>query len=322
MIYSCDRCNKIFKQKSNYLAHNRRKKSCINTNMIEYQNKIDCNSKLSTIPHFTTKNTQKNLKNHQKVGIILDDLTCSFCTKVYSRKDSLLRHLNICKTKLSHDNDIENKDKLIELLIEEKNLLAKQNALCNKEITELRAKITDISKLIINKNNKIICNSNNNINSHNQITNNIVVKFGHENINKLSFEEKLKICSSSFAATKNYIESLYFNKRLPEFHNVYVSDKKFKYGLVYDGKKFELQHLDFIIDELLETSTDNIQQMIEEHDIFEKLTPNKIKHIKMLIYQIKTSNDEVFIRERKYEIKMILYNNRKLILNTHKLPIE
>lgn len=77
-----------------------------------------------------------------------------------------------------------------------------------------------------------------------------------------------------------------------------------------------------MIDSLLTTSTDKIKDMIAEYDIYIKLSDKKIRHIKMLIDLIKKSTDENFINDRRHEIKMILYNNRKVVLDTHKLSIK
>lgn len=321
MNYICKRCNKIYFHKGHYLNHIKRKRPCNNNSdtMIRlFCSDIFNNNKNSPENiHDSAKNFQKNIKSAEIENN--NELVCNYCKFYFKRNDYLKKHYDRCKIKKQKDEEIKNKDKLIEFLLEEKNLLAKQNEINTKEIADLRNDIKNLTKLILsNKPSKIINTRNSNNNNNNNITN-IVVKFGSEDINALTLDEKIKICGSSFSAVKNYIEGIHFNKRLPEYHNVYISDKKFKYGLTFDGAKFELQHLDNIIDDLLCTSTDNIEQFIKQHDVFSKLSERNIDHIKKLVRMIKYSKEQWFIHDRRFEIKMILYNNRKIVESTHKI---
>ena len=228
MKYTCLKCNKIFNKKSNYQKHLDRKRPCVKTNSNNLDKNITDIFKLSNKQEITEK--QQVVTGKQQFLTDKNNI-CKYCDKNFTRKYGLIQHYKICKLKKIIDEENNNKDKLIELLLEEKENNKKHNE-------ELRNKINELEQIILksqNRRSNIISNNNNNNNSNNNITNNIVVKFGNEDINKLTFDEKLKICSSSFSATKNYITSLYFNERIPEHHNIYVSDKKFKHALVYDG---------------------------------------------------------------------------------------
>jgi len=320
MNYICKRCGKIYLHKGHYTNHINRKRPCVN----DLDKILRTNVSNSSVGIYNSPESVKNRQSFvNEISMIenRNELTCKYCNVKFKRKDYLIKHQNRCKIKQSLDEEIKNKDRLIEFLIEEKNLLSKQNQITTKEIAILREDIQNLTKLILsNKPTKIINNKNNNSNNNsNNITNNIVVKFGSEDMNVLTLEEKLKICTSSFSAIKNYIESMHFNDRLPEYHNVYISDKKFKYGLTFDGAKFELQHLDHIIDDLLSSSTDNIEDIIKQHDVFSQLSEKNINHIKKLVKMIKYSREQWFIHDRRYEIKMILYNNKKVVEETHKI---
>lgn len=332
-IYICNNCKKLFLKKNHYTNHINRKNPCKtildykNIDTYQITNDLTSNNNISdNLTHkqqLITENKQvqdKNLDNFRQNNISSIEHNCIYCKKEFTRKYGLKKHLEICKEKKIYDQDIENKDKLINLLIEEKDLLGNQNSNLIQKIENLQNQINDLTKLIVKNNANYNSNNNySNNNSNNSITNNFVVKFGDETIDKLTIDEKLKICGSSFSAVKNYIESMHFNNRLPEYHNVYISDKKFKYGLTFDGNKFELQHLDFIIDDLLNASTSNIATMIKQHEIFSNLSDKNINHIERLIKMIKGSREQWFITDRRYEIKMILYNNRKIVEKTHKI---
>jgi uncharacterized C2H2 Zn-finger protein len=72
VFYNCEKCNKEFSQKSNYLSHINRKKSCIidddddNTNVIIYK--------------------------------------CNKCNKEFNQKCNYLSHINRKKSCISNDN--------------------------------------------------------------------------------------------------------------------------------------------------------------------------------------------------------------------------
>jgi uncharacterized C2H2 Zn-finger protein len=125
--YKCERCLKIFKQKTDYLRHQKRKFSCKNENKT-----------LDSIEETAKNESQKNTKNHKKTqkitekkqNIGVDDevegngskKVCNYCKKVFSRQDSLSRHITKhCKVKKSQDNE---KESLLQKLLEE---MRKQN---------------------------------------------------------------------------------------------------------------------------------------------------------------------------------------------------
>ncbi len=101
MKYTCLNCNKVFSQKSNYDAHNNRKMPCNTTNDVKnILNNFPPNSaKFRQIPPNSAKLIQFTdilLTNK----IIEPSLTynnchkCTFCYKTFTRKDSLIKHLN------------------------------------------------------------------------------------------------------------------------------------------------------------------------------------------------------------------------------------
>ena len=94
VFYKCDKCNKEFHQKSNYLKHINRKNSCIGTN------------------------EEKNIIIYK----------CEKCNKEFNHKTSYLYHIN----KINSCNDINLQAKCNELEIELFNLKT-QNELLIKE---------------------------------------------------------------------------------------------------------------------------------------------------------------------------------------------
>jgi prophage antirepressor-like protein len=116
--YKCAKCNKIFKLKGDYKRHLNRKIPC---HMKDRQvvNK-DVNKKDISVTHSTA-------------------LTCEYCKKKFTRKDSLGRHLiDRCKVKKAID---EPKEQLFRKMLEEHKELIKQLDDHNKCITKLKKQI-------------------------------------------------------------------------------------------------------------------------------------------------------------------------------------
>jgi hypothetical protein len=340
MEYSCNKCNKKYKHKGDYIKHINKKNSCeimINNDLLDKNN-----------------------------------LTCSSCKKIFSRRDVLKNHikLNKCKSKLLKDtsdniinlesltslstnNDIKklvdiqknNKDIMIDLLIkslDEKDSKINSNKL---EIDNLKKIILDVNDKLNNlqsqknegikenkintnniksQNNKTINTNTNNIQSHNNntittnsnnsINNNIIIQFGSEDISKLKATEIAKIINRGFCSIEESVKQLHFNSRLPEYHNIYIADKKSKHGLVYDGEEFKLFDINVLTDDLIKNHKNNIDEYLKLNNI--PYNKNMMKYLLELIKKL-NDNDEEMLKRVKSELKMLLYNERNLVKNTN-----
>jgi DNA-directed RNA polymerase subunit RPC12/RpoP len=177
-IYICEKCNKEFNKKSNYITHINRKYSC---------NKIE---EIKTI------------------------YKCEKCNKEFNRKFNYLNHIN----KQNECNNINLEDKYNNLELEfnklknineniiNKNILLENE---NKKLNEL------LDKYIKNSNNIITTNNTNNTQNNNTI-NITLTDFGKEDYNKLTNEEQLKILKSNKQCLTNLIKYLHVNNRFPE----------------------------------------------------------------------------------------------------------
>jgi hypothetical protein len=203
MKYICKLCNKEFKQKGHYDAHNNRKFKC-NIKVVN-DDVIDNITNTTKIPPNTTNlppnpaNLPPNPANlPPKINIInTSNLTCKYCNKIYTRKDVLLRHINErCKIKKTHDNKIiEENNKLIEQNIKINDQLIEQNIKINKlkeENEELKNIVTFNKVSNLNKNSHNTVNNIGNTNNTNntnianiQNNNNFIVNFGSEDLSKL-----------------------------------------------------------------------------------------------------------------------------------------
>lgn len=187
MLYKCNKCQKYFNKKSNYNAHMQRKRPCISLVNITNEVKHTINNDYLSLPAKNQiKPNQQDLiadKNQISASNIKEaNKECNYCRKKFTRVYGLTQHKLRCKIKKLIDEDSNNKDKLIELLLLEKEENKKQNE-------ELRNKINKLEKLILRSHKErstIISNNNNNNTTTNTQNNTIIVKFGRENIDLLT----------------------------------------------------------------------------------------------------------------------------------------
>lgn len=206
--YECKKCGKIFKQKCHYIDHTeKKKKPCDKENTELF---------VHTNPHKITENTQnphKIIENTQNIHIIKSDTindennknkySCSKCNKVFSRNDSLKRHINKYCKKI--DVDLNN----VKIDDETKKIL-------NNILTLLNIVIKETNKEKINN----IMNSNNtNTNSNNTINNqtNInILAHGTTEFNNIELADKLK-----------YLSIFPLRNIIPDFaKHIYLNDSK------------------------------------------------------------------------------------------------
>jgi len=130
MKYKCNLCNKEFKQKSHYDVHKNKKYSCIvindvNNNISKYNlNESQMNHSESLIDH------NESLINNSKNSI----LCCNYCSKSFTIKTNLTRHLKLyCDKK----NEIIDNDNTVKLLLD-------QNKQIIDELNKLIGTIKDL----------------------------------------------------------------------------------------------------------------------------------------------------------------------------------
>ena len=237
---------------------------------------------------------------------------CEYCKKKYNHRQSLHKHLKICKEKIE---DEECKSDMLELVKKLNEKLDEQNEKLDvqqKEQNELRK---EFKKELDKKDDQInelikkagIQNSN--------ITNNIqqnikILAYKNTDISHLTDNDFIYCFNRSNMCVPHLIKKIHFNPTKPENHNVYISNIKNKYAMVYDGNKWNLNNQDETIGDLIDINESFFEQKLEEWLENGKEYPEIMK--KFNRYLEKKENDEV-INKIKEEIKLILYNNRKNI---------
>ena len=319
VFYTCPNCNKIFTKKSHFLNHvELKKKPCLSTN-----------------EKFILKNPQNSSKILKKSSLNLEDkkgYNCNFCNYSTIRIDNFKRHLTTCKVRKEETQD---KEAIYQELVRRMELLENQNNklfMKNKELNNEINLLKSSSKKNI-QNNKNIKNLNNGV-----INNTIIIKHGKEDLNKIDDKVFLDAFLKNTGAKipEKIIEGIHFNKKFPEYKNIYISDINREKVMIHNGKNWILTPGDNLTSNLLDKSiyfSENKYECITHKDIITERNKKKIinglKIMELMKEFDSDDQDEIgipitkddkdrrnYLRNKAEEyIKLLLYNNRNEILD-------
>lgn len=299
-MFNCKKCKRYFKYKSDFLRHNNRKNPC---NIKKFKCP-KCKKSYST-----KSNLNSHIKNYCSK---IYDNHCEYCNKTFSRSDSLKRHLKSrCKVK----NKIENeKEKIYQNLVKQ---MSDDKQELIDEITNLKAQIINNKD---NNANNVICNnnkfySNNNITNSNNTYNIKLVAYGKEDKESLSKKELFKILSKGFNSVPELVRAIHFNERRPENHNLFISNMRDSYVMIFDGNKWILVDRNETLDDIIDNGKDFL---VLKYDDIKKLCNEKQQIILKKFDRFANQIDECPKKRKTIanDIKMILYNGRDMVMNT------
>jgi hypothetical protein len=212
------------------------------------------------------------------------------------------KHIRLtCKIYQIHEETKKEElfDKLVKELEEKDKLLKKQNK-------ELHRKDKTINKLTINN------TTNNNYNT--TINNNYTLNaFGKEDLSYIKDSDYLKLFESSHEAVLNLVKLIHFNKKQPHNANVYISNRKDNYVMVYNGTKWNVSMKNDTIDDIYDTKFNILDDKFDE--IEDKIPEKSKKKFDRFLENSKSTCLQPKIKKR---IKLELYNSKDLPMNNHK----
>jgi membrane-bound ClpP family serine protease len=134
----------------------------------------------------------------------------------------------------------DEKKQIFNALLQEMKMLKKQENKNRKKIKTL----IDNSKNIDNNN----CNNktiNNNVQNNNNCNNNNInirlVAHGKEDLSSFTETEWRQIITKFYRSFEtSLIDAVHFDKNIPENHNIYISNIKSKFIMIYDGTNWIL----------------------------------------------------------------------------------
>jgi uncharacterized C2H2 Zn-finger protein len=296
--YKCDRCGKLYNHKSEYIRHTNRKNPCKSTKEADNKSNITTADQ----PHIAADQPQTAANN-----INISNKKCPYCSKLFTRPYNLTVHLNgRCKVKKQQDNEKENLlQKLIAEMSEMKRIISKLESENKKYIQNNSTKIGS------QQNTKIDSQQNIQINNMNNIK---LLAFGKEDMSYLVDEVYKKILNKGFKSVPTFVQYLHFNKDKPQNHNVYISNIQTNYALVYDGEDWKLKERDDVLQQLIDDKTAILSDKFDE--LLTKLDEPTVRKFRRFLNE---SDDDDVISQIKSDLKLLLYNNKKIPERTRQL---
>jgi hypothetical protein len=286
--YYCNHCKYDAKVKGNYDKHLKTKKhqevmKCY-PNVIQcYPNVIQCYPNvIQSYPNVIHHET-KSIKGSNE---------CKYCGKQYKYRSGLSKHIKYtCKK-----NTDEDFKELARLLNENQTQIGrkdKQIEIMQKQIDKL------VNKLQIQYvNNGTIINNTMNI----QLLNHKDTDYSH-----LTPKDYINCIHDCNRCVKTLIEKVHFNANKPENMNVYLSNIKGKYLMIYKDNEWQIQDKKTQVDDLYDYNEFVLENWYDEY--IEKY-PSIIESFKTYL---KNRDSNTMLNDIKEEILVMLYNKRKMI---------
>ena len=287
--YYCNHCKYDAKVKGNYDKHLKTKKhqevmKCY-PNVIQcYPNVIQCYPNvIQSYPNVIHHET-KSIKGSNE---------CKYCGKQYKYRSGLSKHIKYtCKK-----NTDEDFKELARLLNENQTQIGrkdKQIEIMQKQIDKL------VNKLQIQYvNNGTIINNTMNI----QLLNHKDTDYSH-----LTPKDYINCIHDCNRCVKTLIEKVHFNANKPENMNVYLSNIKGKYLMIYKDNEWQIQDKKTQVDDLYDYNEFVLENWYDEY--IEKY-PSIIESFKTYL---KNRDSNTMLNDIKEEILVMLYNKRKMIV--------
>jgi hypothetical protein len=241
------------------------------------------------------------------------DLTCA-CGLVFSRKYNLFRHQQtVCPFKLSDQGSEHVCGNCKKTYGSSFNLKRHMETVCVnsanilREVTELRKQVTELRQEMANSSIRVSNSINHTMTNSNNVTIHLV-NFGEECFSSLTKEEILKIIGSRYSGLHQYVEQTHLNDRLPEQHNVYLSNLRANECKVNSGQKWITRETSEVVDEIIANGVANIEAYLDENRI--KLSSERLEKLRDLMSKVRDKTDQKFVKRIKNDIKRLLYDNK------------
>ena len=264
-----------------------------------YQSLWIHNKKFHNIP-IIISNPNNNHTNN--INIVNDKkYMCKKCNKEFGRYQHRWRHEKNCIQKMP-DNSMDRKFEEFKKTILD--IIQKESKIHPKTLQK-------INKQLINN------NTNNNTINNSNITNNTFVKFGNEQLSHLlTHKDMLNIINKNCLCIEESIKTVHFNKNLPEYNNIFITNMKDTIAYIFDGSKFILTSKDEVINDLYNNHLENIEQFLEEAEIPENKYSKISKFLASLnddekLFSDGCNNNKKYSNYKAYKlvtIKNLIYN--------------
>ncbi len=278
--YRCEKCNFSTKLKGDFNRHLRTKKH------EKKHPKTPKNTNIVTpkTPFFSEKN--------------IEIFKCKYCNKIYKFRQGLNRHIKYtCKK--NKDEDLK---ELARLLNEKDKQVKDRDSLINELIELQNSQYSKLTKQIDKLTNKLQIKNivNGNITNYNiQLLNYNQTDYSH-----LTDTDYVKCINDCNSCVKTLIEKVHFNEKKPENKNIYISNIKGDYAMIFTSDKWQIVNKQTQIDDLYDYNEVILENWYEEYkDKYPKIIESFQKYLK-------NKDEDDVINKVKDDILVLLYNNR------------
>ena len=229
---------------------------------------------------------------------------CKYCNKVFKYKQGMYRHIKYtCK---------KNKDEDFQELARLMNEKEKQMSLKETTMKSMKDDMIKMQKQIDKLTNKLqIQNINHGtIQNCNNLVNIQLLNHNDTDYSHLTPNDYANCINDCNKCVKTLIEKVHFNIDKPENMNIFLSNIKGKYIMIYKDNTWQIQDKKRQIDDLY----DNNEMVLENwYDEYKEKYPNIIQSFQRYL---QNRDEDIVLNKIKEEILLMLYNKRKMI------PIE
>ena len=141
----------------------------------------------------------------------------------------------------------------------------------------------------------------------------INLTFNKTDISHLTDKDYLKCIKHSNMMIPHLIDKIHFDEHKPENRNIYISNMRNNYVLLYEEGVWKMKNRDEIISNMIEDKEMIIEEKIEDWKENGKSYGEAYKKFER--YMEKKEND-IVLNKIKEEIRLILYNKRGMIENS------
>ena len=281
MNYECKGCHYQTYVKANYLKHLNTQK-----HILKIGNVTQTDVATKSI-NDTDRVNPKSPKSQQLVNgeSTLPTYVCKYCEQSFKFKQSMYRHIKYSCMK-NKDEDLKELVRLMNLQLQHKDKQIETQA---RQIEKLMGKLE-------------IHGSFNN----NTINNYTLLAYRESDVSHLTNDDYRNCYKKINHCVKHLIEKVHFNPSKPENMNIYISNMKDKYLMVYDGINWNLANKTDELDRLYEEKEMMLEEWLESN-------PDPVLKDKFMRYLDNKEKDEC-LNHIKEEIKLLLYNKGKPLI--------
>jgi len=295
VLYECKVCSFSTSLKSNYNRHTKTK---------YHKEKIDTINETSIVK-ISTDAIQKFNESSKETNDNVK-ITCKYCNKIFKHQSSLPKHIKYtCKQ--SKDEDLKELVRLLNLQLEQQRsdsekkdkIMEKKDKIMEKKDKQLENQQKQIDKLMDKL--QVPQQINNNTNIQN---NNFRLSYKETDVSHLTDTDYRTAINNIIMCVKTLIEIVHLDPEHPENMNIYISNLKDKYIMVYTGETWELKNREYEMNHLYDHNEMLLSEWLSEHgtqDLRER-------------FERYLSRKEGAINMIHEEIKLMLYNKRHLAL--------